>query len=424
MTRASAKKQQQQQQPTTSSDDASPAISKDVYDKVVARVAELEAQVTDERMKLTQAAKDVSEAVAKASVAEAARREDAEVLTRMTVERDGAVAEAANQVKLAALQAELTARNHADALAAAAREAEEKGAAAQAAFDEQLASTRAELAAEQLARQEAEARFARRTSGGSAKKARKSNWPVPDKSAAADGQAPINECAATFLEDAGGVRVQGRRCASKVEVNFVSRPFQVAGSGAEDFFASLNVTDQASLHKLVYESGYWWNIASFAGAPYNADTTKPCQCIDVLKYVQHETKFEIDGQACATRKVWLAMHLWPDCDAMKDGSIKNLSGSQQSLLKKYVTGINQMTNFYNKFMADTDGFTPLAATAPPPERKSGTKRAREDEGEGEGEAQTATDQDEPMGGAEPPIVTAELVEKPADDEAMPPIAFD
>ncbi len=278
MTRSSAKKQQQQQ-PTTSSDDASPAISKDVYDVVVARVSELEAQVADERAKLAQAAKDVSEAVAKAteashaaSVADAARRADAEKLARVTIERDGAKAEATNQAKLAAMQAELAARNHTDALAAAAREAEAKGAAAQATFDEQLATCQDECTAqrqkaEELERQLAEARTVRRTSGGSAKKARKSNWPRVDTSGAADGQAPVNECAAAFLADCGGVRVQAKRCAAKVEVNFVSRPFVVAGSGAEDFFASLNVTDQASLHKLVYESGYWWNIASFASAP-------------------------------------------------------------------------------------------------------------------------------------------------------------
>ena len=407
MTRSSAKKQQQLTSPSV--DDASPAITKDVYDAVVARVAELEAEVADQRSKLTEAAKDVS-------AAKEARRGDSEALARVTTERDGAFTEAANQAKLAEMRAELTARDHKDALATAVQAEKDAGAAtlagAQALLQQQLAELAEERdaqrqKAEELERQLSEARNARRTSGASAKKARKSNWPREKRDE--EGEAPVNACAAAFLEDGGGVRVKAKRGAAKVEINYVARPFQVAGCGAEDFFASINVTDQASLHKLVYESGYWWNIASFAGAPYNADVTKPCQCIDVLKYVQHDTKFEIDGQACATRKVWLAMHLWPSCDAMKDGSIKNLPGNQQSLLKKYVTGINQMTNFYNKYMADTEGFTPLLASAPPPERKSGTKRAREDEGEAEGEA--------PMEDTEAPIVSA-------DDEALPPIAVD
>jgi len=412
---ATAKKQKQQDAPA---DDATGAITKEMYDAVVARVAELESEVAV-------AAKDLSAAVAKATgatqamaVADAEKRESRETAALLTEQRDRARDVLQREKEAAEMAAELAAGRAKDALAAAVQTEKDAGAAAlasaQATFDEKLASVRAELAAEQLARQEVEARTVRRTSGGSAKKPRKSNWaPGEDKE---EGEAPDGESAARFLARSGGVRVPtkgGPGGGVRVPINPAVRPFAIEGSGAKDFFESINVTNKASLHAHMYESGYVWVIAEFKGAQYNADESKPCKFRDVLECVQDGMVYSFGDATCKTRKVWLAMHLWPDCDALKDQSIKNLAKPRQSLLKKYITGINQMINAYNAFYAGTEHYTPLVASADAPQR--GMKRAREDE-----EEEGAETEPELAPELQPEAAPKELAAAADDgDEAMP-----
>ena len=405
MVRTSSRKQKQQPQDAPA-DDGSSAITKEMYDAVVARVAELESEV---------------------AVAEAEKSKDAKNAALLTEQRDRARDVAQREKEASEMAAELAAGRAKDALAAAVKAEKDAGAAAlasaQATFDEKLASARAELAAEQLARQEAEARTARRTSGGSAKKPRKSNSAAGEDKEA--GEAPDGESAARFLARSGGVRVPtkgGPGGGVKVPINPAVRPFTIEGSGAEEFFKSINVTDKASLHAHMYESGYVWVISEFKGAQYNADETKPCKFRDVLECVQDGMVYSFGDATCKTRKVWLAMHLWPDCDALKDQSIKNLAKPRQSLLKKYITGINQMINAYNAFYAGTEHFTPLVASADAPQR--GMKRAREDEEEGaETEPELAPELQPEAAEAAPAV--GEAPEEPAaaaaddGDEAMP-----
>lgn len=405
MTRTASKKQKQHDAPA---DDGSSGITKEMYDAVVARVAELESEL---------------------AVAEAEKSKDAKTAALLTEQRDRARDVAQREKEASAMAAELAAGRAKDALAAAVQTEKDAGAAAlasaQATFDEKLASASAELAAEKLARQEAEARGARRTSGGSAKKPRKTNaTPGEDKE---EGEAPDSESAARFLARSGGVRVPtkgGSGGGVKVPISPAVRPFTVEGSGAEEFFKSMNVTNKTSLHAHMYESGYVWVIAEFKGAQYNADESKPCKFRDVLECVQDGMVYSFGDATCKTRKVWLAMHLWPACDALKDQSIKNLDKSRQSLLKKYVTGINQMINAYNAFYAGTEHFTPLVASADAPQR--GMKRAREDGEEGaETEPELAPELQPEAAEAAPAV--GEAPEEPAaaadgdgdGDEAMP-----
>ena len=171
----------------------------------------------------------------------------------------------------------------------------------------------------------------------------------------------------------------------------------------------------------MYESGYVWVISEFKGAQYNADETKPCKFRDVLECVQDGMVYYYGYETCKTRKVWLAMHLWPDCDALKDQSIKNLAKPRQSLLKKYVTGINQMINAYNAFYAGTEHYTPLVASADAPQR--GMKRAREDEEEGAETEPELAPELQPEAAEAAPAAASEAPEEPAaaddGDEALP-----
>jgi hypothetical protein len=267
-------------------------------------------------------------------------------------------------------------------------------------------------------------------------------------SGAGEDEQPEDACAGAFLAAGGGVikkRVRGPG-KGKVDVFYESRPFAVEGCGIEAFFAHLNATNKAKLHQIFYELGYVWEIASFKNAPYNLDESTPCQFRAVVEYLQPGRNYVVDNKPCATRKVWLAAHLWPASKEtlLAQNKITGLTGGQQNLLKKYVTGINQATHLYNDYMAtQAADFAPLATSAPPPSRKA-VKRDREDEsegaegGEGDGEdaqpEQAESDDDggaqEPSTppGAPPPIVPVlEVLDEPADedeDEEMPEAVAD
>ena len=401
--------------PKPGADNEPQGISKEVHDAVLARVAELEAQVAAHKTQLAEAAKDVATSTAKLAGA----TDMTEARTRQLTAEKGILqselASALKDVKNVELEQELkllkVTEAHKAELAAAVAEERRKASEALGRANVALEACQ-KYAAEQenrvlvAERELSEERATRRTSSQSAKKQKKpsrSNWPrasgpatAPAKEDEGEVQEAYSESAAAFLASEGGVPVKKRTRGpnkGKVDVFYESRPFQIEGCGAEEFFKSLNVTGKAGLHKIIYEMGYVWDIASFHLAPYNQDDSKPCQFHDVLEYVQDTTKFTFNGEDCATRKVWLAAHLWPNCTAVADKGISKLTGNEQSLLKKYVTGINQVINAYNAFMEGKESFTPLTASAPPPKRKSGAKRAREEEeeeeqeGEGEGEGE-------------------------------------
>jgi hypothetical protein len=391
-------------------------ISKEVYDAVLARVAELEAEVAANKTQLAEAAKDVASSTAK--LAGAADMTEARI-RQLTAEKgilQADLVSARKDTKNVELQQELASLKAVEAhkaeLAAAVAEEQRRGLEELGSANEKLVladrladAQTVKVAA--LERELAEERAARRTSPHSAKRQKKpprSNWPrasgaatAPAKENEGEIQEAYSESAAAFLASEGGVPVQKRTRGpnkGKVDVSYESRPFQIEGCGAEDFFTSLNVTGKSGLHQTLYEMGYVWDIASFKLAAYNQDESKPCQFRDVLAHVQDTTKFTFNGEACATRKVWLAAHLWPNCTAVFDKGISKLTGNEQSLLKKYVTGINQVIHAYNAFMAGKEDFTPLLASAPPPRRKAGAKRAREEEEQEEQEEQEQEEQEE------------------------------
>jgi hypothetical protein len=440
--------------PKPGAKDVPGGISKEVHDAVLARVAELEAEVAANKAQLVEAAKDVAASTAKlAGATDMMQTQMAQLhAEKGTLQAD--LASTLKDTRAAQLEHELaslkTTEAHKETLAAAVEEEQHRASKALGSANEKLVladrladAQTVKVAA--LERELAEERAARRTSPHSAKKQKKapnSNWPrvsnaVPTKQDEGEDQEAYSQAAAAFLASEGGVPVKKRTRGpnkGKVDVHYEARPFQVQGCGAEDFFASLNVNGKSGLHQIVYEMGYVWDIASFKQAAYNRDESKPCQLRDVLEHIQDKAKFTFGGEECATRKVWLAAHLWPNCTAVFDKGISKLTGNEQSLLKKYVTGINQMLNAFNAFMADKGDFTPLAPSAPPPQRKLGVKRAREGEGEGEGEGEDAQSElgDDMMDSdgavtpsGRPPIVVAETVDEAAnEDDVMPEAVSD
>lgn len=406
-------------------------ISKEVYDAVLARVAELEAEVASNKTQLVEAAKDVAASTAK--LAGATDMTEARI-RQLTAEKgilQADLVSARKDTKNVELRQELaslkTVEAHKAELAAAVAEEQRKGSEALGKVNVALEACQKHAAEQEKQRAQlevalSEERATRRTSTQSAKRQKKpqrSNWPrasgaatTPAKENEGEIQEAHSESAAAFLASEGGVPVKKRFRGpnkGKVGVSYESRPFQIEGCGAEDFFTFLNVTGKSGLHQILYEMGYVWDIASFKHAPYNQDESKPCQFRDVLAHVQGTTKFTFNGEACATRKVWLAAHLWPNCTVVSDKGISKLPGNEQSLLKKCVTGINQVINAYNAFMAGKEDFAPLLASAPPPQRKAGAKRAREEEqeegeeGEEEGEEEEEREgEDEQPEQPEPP----------------------
>ena len=371
------------------------------HETALARVAELEGELSAQKAQLAEASADVATSAAKEK---AAAEVAALGLARLEAERgklesqlvavQQTMAADASRAELDALKAK---RAHEEALKAAVQEQAVQGAEAlrnckeesntlHASMQQTLQELQTErnLLAErnnQLAKQ---LTAARATPSASRKKQKvRSNWPSAGTKGKGEGEddVPEDEVASAFVE--GGLETKRTRgpAKGKVDVKHKERPFAIKGSGAEAFFGSLGVTDKATLHKVLYESGYVWTIASFGDAPWNADETKPCQLRDVLEYLAPLGVYKVGDKACSNRKVWLAAHMWPTCNVLEQNKISCLTGGQQSLLKKYVTGINQVTHFFNEYMQRIDeGFRPIATSAPAPSRKA-VKRPRKDDDE-------------------------------------------
>ena len=424
MPRTATRSKSNQAQTTPSASPASKPAEPDVahaidpkdHEAALARVAELKAEVAAQKAQLAEASKEVAESVAKAKAAaevtalNVARLEAVQgQLEYKLVAAQKTIAEEASRAELEALKVK---QAHEEALKATVQEA---AAAADEALKAQkerlenlhrLAITEREVQLEKVYNERDAVRdrvaalekqlAARAAPSGSRKKQKsRSNWPRPGTKGVdqCEDDLPDDEFARAFVDEAGIVPRTRGPAQAKVDLHHSERPFVIAGSGAEEFFGSLNVTDKATLHKVLYESGYVWVVASLGDAPYNANKAVPCKFRDVLEYLKPGGVYAVGDKTCNDRKVWLAAHLWPDSDVLARNKISCLSGGQQAVLKKFITGVNQVTHFYNEYMLRQDPtYTPIATSAPPPSRKS-AKRAREDEDE-DAETEAAEDNED------------------------------